>query len=67
MNEHGSLALAALEAGKHVLVEKPMATSLEEARQLVELSRTSDGLLVARRTSCCPRRTARCTGASATA
>ena len=27
MNEHGPLARAALEAGKHVLVEKPMATS----------------------------------------
>ena len=28
---------AALEAGKHVLVEKPMATSLEEAAELLEL------------------------------
>ena len=39
MNEHGPLAKAALEAGKHVLVEKPMATSLEEAAELVELAR----------------------------
>ena len=46
MNEHGPLAKAALEAGKHVLVEKPMATSLEEAAELLELSRTSPGLLV---------------------
>src|SRR5690242_18468607 len=46
MNEHGSLAQAALRAGKHVLVEKPMATTLEEAAALVELSKTSPGLLV---------------------
>jgi len=46
MNEHGPLAKAALEAGKHVLVEKPMATSLDEARELLELGRTSPGRLV---------------------
>lgn len=38
MLDHGRLALAAMEAGKHVLVEKPMATSLEEARRLVEIA-----------------------------
>ena len=46
MNEHGPLARAALEAGKHVLVEKPMATSLEEAAGLLGLSERSEGLLV---------------------
>jgi predicted dehydrogenase len=46
MNAHGPLARAALEAGKHVLVEKPMATSLEEAAGLVELGKSSEGLLV---------------------
>jgi predicted dehydrogenase len=46
MNEHGSLTRAALEAGKHVLVEKPLATSFGEAQSLVELSRASPGLLV---------------------
>jgi predicted dehydrogenase len=46
MPEHGRLARAALEAGKHVLVEKPMAMTLEEAAGLVELARTSPGYLV---------------------
>jgi predicted dehydrogenase len=46
MNEHGPLSKTALEAGKHVLVEKPMATTLEEAAELLELERRSPGLLV---------------------
>ena len=44
--EHGPLARAALEAGRHVLVEKPMATSLEEAAELLELAETGPGVLV---------------------
>jgi predicted dehydrogenase len=46
MNEHGSLAKAGLAAGKHVLVEKPMATSLAEAAELVEAAKTAEGKLV---------------------
>ncbi len=46
MNAHGPLAHAALAAGKHVLVEKPMATSLDEAAALVELAAKSPGHLV---------------------
>lgn len=38
---------AALEAGKHVLTEKPMATSLEDGATLVELARQSHGYFVA--------------------
>jgi len=43
---HGPLARAALEAGKHVLVEKPMAATLGEARDLVALAAKSRGLLL---------------------
>jgi predicted dehydrogenase len=43
---HGEIARAALEAGKHVLVEKPLAPSLAEAAELVELSRRSAGYLI---------------------
>lgn len=35
---HYSLAKAALEAGKHVVCEKPLACSLEEASELVDLA-----------------------------
>jgi predicted dehydrogenase len=35
VHTHGEFALAALEAGKHVLVEKPMAVSLSDAEAMV--------------------------------
>ena len=46
MREHGRLARAALEAGKDVLVEKPMATTLEEAVALIDAARESGRTLV---------------------
>lgn len=36
VESHYELALAAIRAGKHVLVEKPMTQSAEQARELVE-------------------------------
>jgi predicted dehydrogenase len=46
MPSHGPISQQALEAGKHVLVEKPMAVTLEQAKELVETSRRSHGYLV---------------------
>ncbi len=46
MLEHGPITRAALEEGKHVLVEKPMAVTLEEAAEIVALAQRSPGLLV---------------------
>ncbi len=41
---HRAMAQAALEAGKHVICEKPLATTLEDARALAALA-TSTGLV----------------------
>ena len=38
---HESLALTAMRAGKHVLVEKPMATTTASARRMIEQSEAS--------------------------
>ncbi len=46
MTEHGRLAKAALAAGKHVLVEKPVATTLAEAAEVLALAEASPGRLV---------------------
>ena len=46
MTEHARLARLALAAGKHVLVEKPMATSLTEAKALIETARQARKQLV---------------------
>lgn len=42
---HSSVAVAALRAGKHVLVEKPMASSLEECDAMLEAAKESGKLL----------------------
>jgi predicted dehydrogenase len=43
---HAAQAEAALNAGKHVLVEKPLATQLADAERLIQLARSSDKRLV---------------------
>jgi predicted dehydrogenase len=43
---HADLAVMALRAGRPVLVEKPLATSLAEARAVVEEARRSDTMLM---------------------
>src|SRR5215213_597781 len=44
---HYPQALAALEAGKHVIVEKPLALTVAQADELVALARRRDRLVVA--------------------
>ena len=43
---HSAYAKAALQAGKHVMVEKPMAITLDEAAELVEVAESSDRYLL---------------------
>ncbi|MEX0655106.1 MAG: Gfo/Idh/MocA family oxidoreductase [Phycisphaeraceae bacterium] len=44
--EHCPNTIAALKAGSHVIVEKPMAMSAEEARQMVDTAKAVDRKLV---------------------
>jgi predicted dehydrogenase len=43
---HHALAKRALQAGKHVLVEKPLATRLEHAHELAELAAANERVLM---------------------
>ncbi|MFF2886877.1 Gfo/Idh/MocA family protein [Paenibacillus sp. NPDC057967] len=43
---HAPLAIAALKAGKHVLLEKPMGINSEAARQILKASRESDRIVM---------------------
>lgn len=43
---HAQLAIEALQAGKHVLIEKPMAINLAEARQIVQAQRESNNIVM---------------------
>jgi predicted dehydrogenase len=49
---HRALAEQALRAGKHVLVEKPLADSVEAGRGMVELARSSGLVLMTDHTFC---------------
>ena len=43
---HAEPTIAALEAGKHVLCEKPMAATLDDAIAMTKASQKADGLLM---------------------
>ncbi len=45
-DQHAALAIAALQAGKHVIVEKPMAYSLEECRGMTAAAEKAGVLLM---------------------
>jgi len=43
---HAELALKAFEAGKHVLVEKPIALSVDEAQMMIAAAKSADKILM---------------------
>jgi len=49
---HAPIAIAALEAGKHVLVEKPLASTLEDARRMVQAAADHGRALMLDHTFC---------------
>ncbi len=49
---HTALGLAALRAGKHVLIEKPLAPTVDEGRQLVEAADAAGLVLMCDHTYC---------------
>ncbi len=42
---HADYAIKALQAGKHVMIEKPFATDLKSADRMIEVARQSEGIL----------------------
>jgi predicted dehydrogenase len=43
-NTHREIAVAALDAGKHVICEKPLAHNVEDAKAMYEAARRNDGV-----------------------
>lgn len=44
-NFHAAQSIAAMQAGKHVIVEKPMASSLDECKRMLEVSKQTGRVL----------------------
>ncbi|MEA2900154.1 MAG: hypothetical protein QOH36_41 [Actinomycetota bacterium] len=52
VSTHLPIGLACLEAGKHLLMEKPLAATLADARKLVEVAEANDLVLMCDHTFC---------------
>ncbi len=46
LHDHRDIAVAALRAGKHVFLEKPMAPTVEDCNQIIQAAQESDGLFM---------------------
>ncbi|MEQ8272940.1 MAG: Gfo/Idh/MocA family oxidoreductase [Deltaproteobacteria bacterium] len=46
ISTHGPLGVRAIDAGKHVFIEKPLASSVEDANQLIEAAKAKSRVLM---------------------
>jgi predicted dehydrogenase len=46
LSAHAPVSIAALSAGKHVLVEKPFAPTVDEAKRIVDVAKANDRVLM---------------------
>ena len=46
-HNHAEVALAALRAGRHVLIEKPIATSVKDANRILRAAKDNDAIVMA--------------------
>jgi predicted dehydrogenase len=46
IHDHRDIAVAALRAGKHVFLEKPMAPTVEDCEQIIQAAQESDGVFM---------------------
>lgn len=46
INDHRDIAIDALRSGKHILLEKPMAPTLADCEQIVEVARQAEGFFM---------------------
>jgi predicted dehydrogenase len=51
-SSHAELAIAAMNAGKHVVIEKPIASSVMEARRMLDVSAATGRVLMCDHTYC---------------
>ncbi len=48
MKEHAKISKEALRKGKHILVEKPMATNMKDLKELIQIAKKTKNIYLLR-------------------